>query len=317
MELSGNVQIKNGRFTVLLRSARFDFKSGVYGSDEPVEVQAGDGTTIVADRAAAVHHGQELTFDGHVRTRIVPQANQPPASRYKKGLTYDVALSGSWMVGGAGCCSILSSGADAAAEKPSDRTLVAIFPGTTSKEPISIDADKLVYYDKEHKAVYSGNVVVIQGDTKMTCSVMTVFLDHAPTPGAAAQQEPSRTAKPLRRRLRRQAPRRGRAGHGHLQDPGRDWGQWQLRQGREQSMADRQCDAQRRRKRHQGRQADLRPEDRPGDGRHRLQVRAGTRTIRPEIEADATETGRRRHKGGRCEAEIELGPCRSFATPEQ
>ena len=84
MELSGNVQIKNSRFTVLLRSARFDFKSGVYGSDEPVEVQAGDGTTIVADRAAAVHHGQELTFDGHVRTRIVPQTNQPPTADIKK-----------------------------------------------------------------------------------------------------------------------------------------------------------------------------------------------------------------------------------------
>jgi len=81
-----------------------------------------------------------------------------------------------------------SSGADAAAEKPSGPgDSVAIFPGTTSKEPISIDANKLVYYDKEHKAVYSGNVVVIQGDTKMTCSAMTVFLDHAPTQGAAPQ----------------------------------------------------------------------------------------------------------------------------------
>ena len=50
MELSGNVRIKNGRFTVLLRSARFDFKSGAYGSDERVEVQGGDGTTIFADQ---------------------------------------------------------------------------------------------------------------------------------------------------------------------------------------------------------------------------------------------------------------------------
>jgi lipopolysaccharide export system protein LptA len=72
-----------------------------------------------------------------------------------------------------------------AAEKPSGASdSVAIFPGTNSKEPISIDADKLVYYDKERKAVYSGNVVVIQGDTKMTCSAMTVFLDKAPTKGA-------------------------------------------------------------------------------------------------------------------------------------
>src|SRR5580700_8849162 len=79
-----------------------------------------------------------------------------------------------------------SSGADAAAEKASaPNDSAAIFPGTSSKEPISIDADKLVYYDKEHKAVYSGNVVVIQGDTKMTCSAMSVFLDHAPTQGGA------------------------------------------------------------------------------------------------------------------------------------
>jgi lipopolysaccharide export system protein LptA len=71
------------------------------------------------------------------------------------------------------------------AEKPaSSSDSAAIFPGTSSKQPISIDADKLVYFDKEHKAIYTGNVVVIQGDTKMTCTVMTVFLDHAPAQGA-------------------------------------------------------------------------------------------------------------------------------------
>src|ERR1700685_3569361 len=87
---------------------------------------------------------------------------------------------------------LCSSGARAAAEKPSGpNDAAAIFPGTSSKEPISIDADKLVYYDKEHKAVYSGNVVVIQGDTKMTCSAMIVFLDRAPTPGAGAAPQSS------------------------------------------------------------------------------------------------------------------------------
>jgi lipopolysaccharide export system protein LptC len=84
MELSRNVRIKNGRFTVLLRTARFDFKSGVYGSDDPVEVQGGDGTTIFADRASALNHGQELTFEGHVRTNMVPQTNQEPATEVKR-----------------------------------------------------------------------------------------------------------------------------------------------------------------------------------------------------------------------------------------
>jgi lipopolysaccharide export system protein LptA len=81
---------------------------------------------------------------------------------------------------------LCSSAASATgAEKPaSSSDSAAIFPGTNSKEPISIDADKLVYFDKEHKAIYTGNVVVIQGDTKMTCTVMTVFLDHAPAQGA-------------------------------------------------------------------------------------------------------------------------------------
>src|SRR4029077_2735004 len=90
---------------------------------------------------------------------------------------------------------LCSSGARGAAEKPpGPNDSAAIFPGTSSKEPISIDADKLVYYDKEHRAVYSGNVVVVQGDTKMTCSAMSVFLDHAPTPGPAAS--PPKEAAP-------------------------------------------------------------------------------------------------------------------------
>ncbi len=84
MELSDNIRIKNGRFTVLLRSAKFDFKSGVYGSDDRVEVQGADGTTISADRASALNHGQEVTFEGHVRTNIVPPTSQEPTSDAKR-----------------------------------------------------------------------------------------------------------------------------------------------------------------------------------------------------------------------------------------
>src|SRR5271157_4705024 len=72
---------------------------------------------------------------------------------------------------------------------PQTSSPIQILPGTGSKEPISIDADKLVYFDKEQKAIYSGNVVVIQGDTKMTCSVMTVFLDRSPAPGTNAPDD--------------------------------------------------------------------------------------------------------------------------------
>ena len=84
MDLSNNVRIKNSRFDVLLRSASFDFKSGAYGSDDPVEVHVGDGTTIFADRASARNNGQELTFEGHVKTRIVSQADPAPAADAKR-----------------------------------------------------------------------------------------------------------------------------------------------------------------------------------------------------------------------------------------
>ncbi len=84
MDLSNNVRIKNSRFDVLLRSASFDFKSGAYGSDDAVEVHVGDGTTIFADRATARKNGQELTFEGHVKTRIVSQADPEPAADAKR-----------------------------------------------------------------------------------------------------------------------------------------------------------------------------------------------------------------------------------------
>ncbi|WP_158812629.1 LptA/OstA family protein [Methylocapsa sp. S129] len=61
-----------------------------------------------------------------------------------------------------------------------------VLPGGNSKEPISIAADKLNYFDKEQKAVYTGNVVAIQGDSKLTCSVLTIFLAKTEAPAADA-----------------------------------------------------------------------------------------------------------------------------------
>jgi lipopolysaccharide export system protein LptA len=72
----------------------------------------------------------------------------------------------------------------------------AILPGSNSKEPISIDADKLVYYDKEQKAIYSGNVVAIQGDSKLTCSMLTIFLARGETSKADGSSEKAPAAAP-------------------------------------------------------------------------------------------------------------------------
>ena len=62
----------------------------------------------------------------------------------------------------------------------------SLLPGAGSKAPVSIEADKLVYFDKEQKAIYTGNVVVIQGDSKMTCSELTIYMDKGAAPGDAA-----------------------------------------------------------------------------------------------------------------------------------
>lgn len=79
----------------------------------------------------------------------------------------------------------------AASSPPSNSA--SLLPGSNSKDPVSIEADKLVYFEKDLKAIYSGNVVVIQGDTKLTCSVMTIFMEKADdaTPAAGAAAVPS------------------------------------------------------------------------------------------------------------------------------
>jgi len=60
-----------------------------------------------------------------------------------------------------------------------------LLPGSNSKEPVSIEADKLVYFDKEQKAIYSGNVIVIQGDTKLTCATMIIHMEKSAPAGSA------------------------------------------------------------------------------------------------------------------------------------
>ena len=83
--------------------------------------------------------------------------------------------------------------ASAAATKPTESA--PLLPGANSKAPISIEADKLVYFDKEQKAIYSGSVIVIQGDTKMTCSAMTIFMEKTATAG---QPEPAKASDPAK-----------------------------------------------------------------------------------------------------------------------
>lgn len=70
-------------------------------------------------------------------------------------------------------------------------------PGSSSKDPINIDAAKLDYYDKEQKLVYTGNVVAVQGESCLLAPVLTIFL--MPKDQANSAGTPSSTNNQVRR----------------------------------------------------------------------------------------------------------------------
>jgi len=46
-----------------------------------------------------------------------------------------------------------------------------------AKDPIAIEADALEVFDKEQRAIYTGNVVITQGETVMKAQKMVIFYD--------------------------------------------------------------------------------------------------------------------------------------------
>jgi lipopolysaccharide export system protein LptA len=59
----------------------------------------------------------------------------------------------------------------------------------SNREPIKIDADRLDVFDRESRAVFAGNVVVVQGDTTMKCTALSVA--YAPRAGSDAPATPA------------------------------------------------------------------------------------------------------------------------------
>ena len=60
----------------------------------------------------------------------------------------------------------------------------ALLPGANSKDPYTVDATKLDFFDKDQKLVYSGDVIATQGPTRVKGSVMTIYLDKDTGSGA-------------------------------------------------------------------------------------------------------------------------------------
>ncbi len=55
-----------------------------------------------------------------------------------------------------------------------------LLPGASARDPVSIDAGKLDYFDKEQKLVYTGDVRAKQGESSLRGSVLTIFLAKDP-----------------------------------------------------------------------------------------------------------------------------------------
>jgi lipopolysaccharide export system protein LptA len=66
-----------------------------------------------------------------------------------------------------------------------------VLPGGNTRAPITVDASKLEYFDKDQKLVYSGGVVATQGESTMKASTMVVFLAR-PDEAASLQSDTGR-----------------------------------------------------------------------------------------------------------------------------
>jgi lipopolysaccharide export system protein LptA len=71
----------------------------------------------------------------------------------------------------------------------------AVLPGAGSGGPISISADKLDYFDKEQKLVYSGKVEVKQGSSMLKASALTIFLSSEQTAAPTGAMAPASTSQ--------------------------------------------------------------------------------------------------------------------------
>ena len=180
---------------------------------------------------------------------------------------------------------------------------VPLLPGSSSKEPVNITADKLDFLNKDNKLVYTGNVVVVQGDTTMKASVLHIDLQKT-DPAAGGATAPAG------------APAGGDVGPGqgssvrHMEADGpvtlisKDQigtgGPRHLRQGRGQGLPQRQRDLEPRAQRDPGRPPGLRYDEQAGAGL----LRTDQRRPRDErVHAGKFLAGRRYRETGQARTE--------------
>ena len=94
---------------------------------------------------------------------------------------------------------VAQSTAPTAARPAQKRNSGSVLPGGDPKAPITVDAEKLEYFDRDQKLIYTGNVFMQQGESNMRAPVMTVFLNKDEGMAAAQQAVQSDSSGRIRR----------------------------------------------------------------------------------------------------------------------
>ncbi len=85
MDVSDSIHIKSPQYDVWLKSMSIDFKSGLYVSNDPVNIVTSNGTTIAGDAITVTDNGKSLVLDGHVKTTIPPASLANDTKTQMKG----------------------------------------------------------------------------------------------------------------------------------------------------------------------------------------------------------------------------------------
>src|SRR5207249_2940300 len=111
----------------------------------------------------------------------------PPLAGHSGGRAMTVATQCRTII-----CALLIT-ASAGSPTSSEPQGSAVLPGGNSKDPVNIDAAKLDYFDKERKLIYTGNVVLTQGEGKLQAGKLIIFL--APNDGRKPGGAPSSSSQ--------------------------------------------------------------------------------------------------------------------------
>lgn len=80
MDFKTDVRIKSDNgYDIAMKSAQMDFKAGTVVSEEPVNVLMSNGT-VAADRLHITENGRVITFEGNVRSVLLPEKDKSPVT---------------------------------------------------------------------------------------------------------------------------------------------------------------------------------------------------------------------------------------------